>query len=294
MGAQKAEDAMDVHERVTERILEQLAKGVIPWRKTWHGSTPMNYVSRKAYRGVNLMLLPFGGEWLTFKQAKDAGGNVKKGEKASMIVFYKMMEREDENGKKTTFPFLQYSNVFHVSQCEGIPSKLEPVQTDENVARIENAERMIFAYVDRSGVTVNHVDGSDRACYSPSTDTITMPMIGQFESAEEYYSAVFHECGHSTGHRTRLDRITETAAFGSQTYCREELVAEMFACFMMNLAGIEIPETFENSAAYIAGWSKKLKEDVKAILNASGQAQKASDFFLGINADDSTQSENET
>ena len=96
---------MDIHERVTARILEQLEKGVIPWRKTWHGSQPINYVSRKAYRGVNLLLLPFGGEWLTFKQAQDAGGRVKKGEKASMIVFYKMMEREDENGKKTTFPF---------------------------------------------------------------------------------------------------------------------------------------------------------------------------------------------
>ena len=95
---------MDIHERVTARILEQLEKGVIPWRKTWHGSLPINYVSRKAYRGVNLLLLPFGGEWLTFKQAKDAGGCVKKGEKASMIVFYKMMEKEDENGKKNNVP----------------------------------------------------------------------------------------------------------------------------------------------------------------------------------------------
>ena len=277
---------MDIHERVTARILEQLEKGVIPWRKTWHGSEPINYVSRKMYRGVNLLLLPFGGEWLTFKQAQDAGGRVKKGEKASMIVFYKMMEREDENGKKTTFPFLQYSNVFHIGQCEGITSKLEPVNTDEDVVPIDAAESMIAAYVERSGVTINHVEGSNRACYSPSTDTITMPVIGQFESAEEYYSASFHECGHSTGHRSRLDRITETAGFGSQTYCREELVAEMFACFMMNLAGIEIPETFENSAAYIAGWSKKLKEDVKVIVSASGQAQKATDYFLGIKPDD--------
>jgi antirestriction protein ArdC len=284
---------MDIHERITERILAQLEKGVIPWRKTWHGSQPINYVSRKSYRGVNLLLLPFGGEWLTFKQAKDAGGRVKKGEKASMIVFYKMMEREDENGKKTTFPFLQYSNVFHVRQCEGIASKLEPDNTSENVAPIEKADSMIAAYVNRSGVIMSHVDGSDRACYQPSTDTITLPVIGQFESAEEYYSAAFHECGHSTGHRTRLDRITETAAFGSQTYCREELVAEMFACFIMNLAGVEIPATFANSTAYIAGWSKKLKEDVKAILSASSQAQKASDFFLGIKTEDSKQSEND-
>ena len=277
---------MDIHERVTARILEQLEKGVIPWRKTWHGSQPINYVSRKAYRGVNLLLLPFGGEWLTFKQAKDAGGNVKKGEKSSMIVFYKMMEREDENGKKTTFPFLQYSNVFHVDQCEGIESKMEVPIIDESVNPIAHAESMVNDYVNRSGVTINHVKGSDRACYSPCIDMITMPIIGQFESAEEYYSTAFHECGHSTGRHSRLDRITETAGFGSQTYCREELVAEMFACFMMNLAGIEIPETFENSAAYIAGWSKKLKEDVKAIVSASGQAQKASDYFLGIKPDD--------
>jgi len=155
---------MDVHERVTEKILEQLAKGVIPWRKTWHGSLPINYVSRKAYRGINLMLLPFGGEWLTFKQAKDAGGNVKKGEKASLIVFYKMLEKETENKNgetvKKPFPFLQYSNVFHVSQCEGIVSKLEPINTNEDVTPIDNGESMIFAYVNRSGVTLNHVYGT--------------------------------------------------------------------------------------------------------------------------------------
>jgi len=286
----ESEYKMDIHEKITERILAQLAQGVVPWRKTWRGGEPLNYVSRKGYRGVNLFLLPRGGEWLTFKQAKDAGGNVKKGEKASMIVFYKMMEKETENEngetKKKTFPFLQYSNVFHIDQCEGVESKMETPLVDESVNPIAHAESMVNDYVNRSGVTMSHVKGSDRACYSPSTDTITMPIIGQFESAEEYYSTAFHECGHSTGHHSRLDRITETAGFGSQTYCREELVAEMFACFMMNLAGIEIPETFENSAAYIAGWSKKLKEDVKAIVSASGQAQKASDYFLGIKPDD--------
>jgi len=147
---------------------------------------------------------------------------------------------------------------------------------------------MIQNYCQHSSITQNSLYEDNF-----SRQGSILPIIGQFASAEEYYSAAFHECGHSTGHRTRLDRITEPAAFGSQTYCREELVAEMFACFMMNLAGIEIPETFENSAAYIAGWSKKLKEDGKAILHASSQAQKASDFFLGIKAEDSLPSEND-
>ena len=208
--------AFNIYEAVTQRIIEQLEKGVIPWRKTWHGSEPINYITRKPYRGINLLLLPYGGEWLTYKQAKDCGGNVKKGEKASMIVFYKMIEKKDENGnkEKETFPFLQYSNVFHISQCEGITSKLEAVNTDSSIEPIEAAQNVMDGYIKRSGVTLNHIKGSNRAYYTPNTDTITLPVIGQFESAEEYYSTAFHEAAHSTGHNSRLDRLSETAAFG--------------------------------------------------------------------------------
>jgi antirestriction protein ArdC len=280
----KIKISVNIYEMVTNRILEQLKNGVIAWRKTWSGAEPINYISRKPYRGINLLLLPYGGEYLTFKQCKDAGGNVKKGEKSHMIVFYKMIEKENADGKKETFPLLQYSNVFHISQCEGIESKLSEVKANNDVEPIEAAQSVINNYINRSGVTLNHIEGSNSAFYRPSNDTITMPIISQFESAEEYYSTAFHEAAHSTGHISRLNRITEAAAFGSATYSREELTAEITACMIMNFTGIELQQTFENSAAYIQGWSKKLKEDVKAILTASSQAQKATDLILGITA----------
>jgi antirestriction protein ArdC len=277
--------AFDIYSEVTNRIIAQLEKGVIPWRKTWHGSEPINYISRKAYRGINLLLLPYGGEWLTFKQAKDSGGNVKKGEKSSMIVFFKMVEKkgaDNNDGEKEMIPFLQYSNVFHISQCENITSKVVPIEAND-IEPIQAAETILNGYIKRSGVKLEHVKGSNNACYRPSTDVITMPVIGQFESAEEYYSTAFHEAAHSTGHKSRLDRDTiGAAAFGSGTYSKEELIAEISAASIMNFVGIELPQTFENSVAYIKSWVSKLREDVKAIVTASSKAQKATDLILNI------------
>jgi len=274
-----------IYEMVTNRILEQLEKGVIPWRKTWRGSEPRNYVTQNPYRGINTLLLPYGGEYLSFLQVKEAGGSVKKGEKSHIIVFYKPLEIEDKDtGETETIPYLKYSNVFHISQCEGITSKLEPIQTNTDIEPITVAQDIINAYVNRSGVKIEHIEGSNRAFYRPATDTVTLPIIGQFESAEEYYSTAFHEAAHSTGHKSRLDRLTAPAAFGSQSYSKEELTAEIAACMLMNFAGIEIPATFENSAAYIKGWSKKLREDIKAIITASSHAQKATDLILGFEA----------
>ena len=155
---------MNVYEIVTERILDQLNKGIIPWRKAWRGSEPVNYVSRKGYRGVNLLLLPYGGEYLTYKQAIDAGGQVRKGEKSHMVVFWRMLEKENlDNGKKEEFPLLRYSNVFHISQCDGIESKLPPVMIDEKIKPIDTAESLLNGYVSRSGITYNAVTGSNKA-----------------------------------------------------------------------------------------------------------------------------------
>jgi antirestriction protein ArdC len=273
---------MSVYDIVTERILKQLEAGVVPWRKAWQGAMPVNYVSRKQYRGINLLLLPHGGEWLTFKQAKDMGGTVKKGEKSSVIVFYKTLEKEDDAGEKKKFPFLQYSNVFHLSQCEGIVSKMEDAQIDETLSPIQKGEEIIAEYVKRSGVTINHVEGGYSARYQQSDDTVTMPSAGQFSSIEEYYSTIFHELAHSTGHKSRLNRLSENTSFGRATQSREELIAEISSCFTMNLAGIEIPETFENSVAYIQAWIKHLRNDKTAIVSASGKAQSSTNLILGI------------
>jgi len=269
---------VNVYELVTNRILAELEKGVIPWRKPWRGSAPINYISRKQYRGVNLLLLPHGGEYLTFKQCQECGGKIKKGEKSHVINFFKMIEHTDEETREVKeYPCLKYSNVFHISQCEGIVSKLEVVQ---EVDPVEAAQDIIKSYVSCSGVNFVHVIGSDRACYSPSLDKIVMPAMSQFESSGEYYSAVFHEMAHSTGHENRLDRITNLARFGTGPYSKEELIAEVSSAMLMNIAGIEQSATFENSVAYIAGWSKMLQEDKKAIVNAAGQAQKVVDYIL--------------
>ena len=198
-----------------------------------------------------------------------------------MIVYYNFMDRENEAGEIETLPFLRYSNVFHLDQCEGIESKLEPIQ-DNDIEPIQAAQDILQSYIARSGVTLNHVQGSNQASYSPASDKITMPAIGQFETAEEYYSTAFHEAAHSTGHKSRLNRITDYAAFGTGEYSREELVAEISAAAVMNIAGIELPQTFENSVAYINSWSKKLREDIKAIVTASGKAQRATDLILGV------------
>jgi antirestriction protein ArdC len=270
--------AVNVYAVVTNRILAELEKGVIPWRKPWSGSAPINYVTRKPYRGTNLWLLPHGGEYLTFKQCQEFGGKVKRGEKSQIIIFFKMIESTDEEtGERAEYPCLKYSNVFHISQCEGITSKLAPVQKADP---IETAQNIIEDYISRSDVKLNHITGNDRAYYSPTLDKIVMPAMNQFQSNSEYYSTVFHEIAHSTGHESRLDRIDKLASFGMENYSKEELVAELSSAMLMNTAGIEQSSTFENSAAYIQGWSKKLQGDKKVIVMAAGQAQKAVDYIL--------------
>jgi len=274
---------LNVYELVTQRILEQLEQGVIPWRKPWRGSKPINYMTRKAYRGINTLLLPHGGEYLSFKQCKDLGGKVKKGEKGHMIVFYKMIENVDlETDEVSTIPFLKYSTVFHISQCESVTSKIEPLQHNKPIGIITQAQNIIDDYITHSGVALNHVEDSNRAYYTPANDSITLPEIAQFEGSEEYYSTVYHEMAHSTGHQSRLNRISKVAAFGTKTYSKEELTAEISSAMLMNHAGIEQPGTFANSVAYIQGWKSKLKGDSRAIITAASQAQKATDLILGL------------
>jgi antirestriction protein ArdC len=199
--------AINIYEMVTNRIIEQLEKGVVAWRKTWAGSEPINYVSRKQYRGINLLLLPFGGEYLKYKQALEAGGHVKKGEKSHLIIFWKMLERENKDGEKEELPYLRYSNVFHISQCDGIESKIQPAEPT-GTEPIAEAQVIFDEYINRSKITFRQVNGINAAFYKPSTDSIVLPMIEQFESAVEYYTVAFHEAAHSTGHESRLNRFS--------------------------------------------------------------------------------------
>lgn len=267
----------DLYQEITDRIMAELESGKIPWNKPWVAAgQAISHATGKAYSLLNQMLLGRPGEYLTFKQVQAEGGKVKKGEKSSMVVFWKWIEQEDEEtGEKREIPFLRYFNVFHIDQCEGITAKHSTAPELPGIAEPDAAaEKLIADYLHRAGVVVRHEPG-DRAYYRPATDSITLPLKEQFTSTAEYYSTAFHEITHSTGHPKRLNRINQVAAFGSDDYSKEELVAEIGAAALVNLSGLETPNSFRNSAAYIQNWLNALKNDKRLIVSASGKAEKA-------------------
>ena len=275
----------NVYEIVTERIIESLAKGVAPWRKPWRAAgaqgMPKNLISGKPYRGINVLLLatsPFSSPyWLTFKQAKERGGSVRKGEKGTPIVFYKTYDKKSNDGAERRHWVMRYFTVFNVEQCDGlrdVPTLHPDVRTPH--ARIEACEAVVRGYRGPS------IETGSLACYSPVADTIRVPPIESFDAREEYYSTLFHEMVHSTGAKGRLERdgIVGGTTFGDHRYSFEELVAECGAAFLCGETGIDAA-TLENSAAYLAHWASKLKSEPKWIVQAASQAAKAADFVLG-------------
>ena len=275
---------MDIYKEVTDRIVAEMEKGIIPWEKPWIASgNCVAHTTGKPYSLLNQMLLGRPGEYLTFNQCQQAGGRIRKGEKASMVVFWKWLEQEDEEtGEKKEIPFLRYYNVFHIDQCEGLRAKhTKPLPQTANADTY--AATLIADYLSREGVKLNHEAG-DRAFYRPSTDSITLPYIAQFAETSEYYSTAFHELTHSTGHSKRLNRLEKTAFFGSEAYSKEELIAEIGAAALVNAAGLETAKSFRNTAAYIQNWLSVLKNDKKFIVSASGKAEKAVNLILGTAA----------
>ena len=285
----------NVYQMVTDRIVEQMKKGIIPWHKPWMtavymgGESAVNYVSRKPYSLLNQLLLGKPGEWLTWKQIEDCKGRVKKGTKSSFVVFYQMLEKEveDEEGnpKKVKYPILKWYKVFHIDDTEGIKSKIDntTVKPSPTIEPIEVAEEVIKGYLSREpGLKFISDKESGSAYYSPASDTVVVPRISQYEIPEEYYSTTFHELTHSTMHEKRCDRKGENkmAAFGNEDYSREELVAELGSAMICNTIGIEVEKAFRNSVAYIQGWLKELKNDPKMIVWASGRAEKAAKYIL--------------
>jgi len=263
-----------VYEIITERIMKKLEQGEIPWKRPWNSCPAVNWKTQKPYRGINAILLD-PGEYATWNQIKEAGGHVKKGAKSHIVTFWKLIEVE-KDGEIEEIPLLRYYLVFNIMDCEGIESKREEVLFDHNP--IEEAEKIIEGYPDAPEITF----APGRAFYRPSDDIISIPEKSDFEQVEEYYSTIFHEMVHSTGHKKRLGRngVTKLSAFGSHEYSKEELVAEIGAAMLCGLAGIE-QETLDNSAAYVQGWLKKLEGDSKFIVSAASQAQKAADYIAG-------------
>jgi len=273
---------MDIYAAVTERIIEQMEQGIIPWQKPWiSNSKAVSHATGKPYSLLNQMLLGRPGEYLTFKQCQEAGGHVKKGEKSSVVVFWKWIEQEDEEtGETKEIPFLRYYNVFHIDQCEGIQAQYTTESHfPDGASTVETAQEIIYDYLEREGVKLTHSEG-DRAFYRPSTDEIILPLRKQFVSTAEYYGTVFHELTHSTGHPSRLNRLDKVAAFGSDVYSKEELVAQIGAAALINHIGLETSTSFSNNAAYIQNWLSVLKGDKRFIVSAAGKAEKAVNLIL--------------
>lgn len=275
----------NIYEEITNRIIEQLENNVIPWHKPWSGIVggAYNRVSKKPYSLLNQMLLKHDGEYATYKQWSDLGGKVKKGEKSEIVVFWKMFQVDEvKDGKveKRTIPLLKYINVFHVSQVDGVePKDMKPIEHNP----IDEAEKIKIDYVNRENILIKEVV-SNEAYYSPRMDYIQVPCKEQFKDIMEFYSTLFHEMIHSTGHKDRLGRLdvgVKFASFGSEEYSKEELIAEIGSAFLMNHVGIESAKTFKNSAAYIQSWLKVLRNDNKFIVSASSKAEKAMKYILG-------------
>ena len=274
----------DIYEMVTDRIIEQLEKGYIPWQKPWTGvhDGAYNRISNKPYSLLNQMLLSKTGEYASFKQWTELGGHIRKGEKAEIVTFWKIqpIEEENEDGEKVTkqIPLLRYYNVFHISQVEGV----EPKSIDLNELQpIEEAERIKTQYMQREHIKILE-KVTDKAFYSPSLDYIQVPCKEQYQDIEEYYSTLFHEITHSTGHKKRLDRedVKDCLYKGDENYSKEELCAELGSAFLINKLGIESSKSFNNSTAYIQSWLRVLKNDKKFIISASSRAEKAVKYIL--------------
>ena len=274
----------ELYKSITDRIIAQLEKGNCIWKKSWAGGgIPTNFSSKKAYRGLNIVLLSLAGfnsnYWLTFNQASKLGGHVKKGSKSTVIIYWNFLKRNqvDATGTITekTIPMMKYYRVFNLEQINGI----DVPQVKKNVSvndKIESCESLLELYKNKP--VIKHEDNS--AYYVPSADYVNMPKKENFDKIENYYSVLFHELGHSTGAKNRLNRKSLTASdgFGGHEYSKEELVAEFSASFLCAIAGIE-PHTIDNSAGYIKSWIKALKNDSKLIIYASTQASKAVDYF---------------
>ena len=282
---------LDIYSMITDRIIDALEQGTIPWHKPWTGGSTgcVSYSTGKPYSLLNHILLGgVSGEYVTFKQVILAGGHVRKGEKSKVVVFWKPYTKENpDTGEEETHFILRYYNVFHLDQVEGIsPKWAASVHTSLDLQPDAAADAIIQDYRDRSGITL-WITQSDRAYYRPSTDTVVVPQLSQYQDQSEYYSTLFHELTHSTGHPSRLNRIIGTAAFGSHEYSKEELCAELGAAFLVNHCGLETSSSFRNSTGYIHGWLKALKDDKRLIVSAAGAAEKAVNLILNRNGDDS-------
>lgn len=272
----------NIYEKVNNTIIEKLESGKIPWRQPFAKKNPQNFITKKYYHGINFVLLSstdFASNYfMTFLQCKNLGGSIKSGSKGVQIIFYKLFDFKELNsdlvGKNIIdkkFPLIQYSNVFNLQQTSLYSEDLlEDPQFLEADNIINNVKNLVLK------------NNFSRACYKPIDDYITIPTMLAFNTADEYYSTLFHELVHWTGHPSRLNRFSlDPNSFKfDDNYSFEELVAEIGSAYLCNIANIVKPEILTNQSAYIQGWLEKLKNDKKLIFKASSEAQKAVNYIL--------------
>ena len=285
----------DVYTRVTDRIISDLEQGVRTWLKPWNAEHAAGRISQPLrhngtpYRGINILLL--WGEacakgyaapiWMTYKQAQELGGQVRKGEHGSLVVYANTITRTEKNDAgediEHEIPFMKGYTVFNIEQVDGLPAHYyaQPANPLPLAERIENADR----FMTNTGATIHH--GGNQAYYAPARDAIQLPPFEAFKDKESYYATALHELTHWTKHEKRLDRDFGRQKFGDAGYAREELVAELGAAFLCAALGIT-PEIREDHAAYLGHWLKVLKEDKRAIFSAAAHAQRAADYLDGL------------
>ena len=285
----------DVYEEVTNQIIAALEQGVKPWECPWQrnaAALPLR-VTGESYRGINHILLNLKAwaqgyrnpVWMTFKQAKDLGGVVRKGEKSSLVLKYGTFEAKDEAPEGETDAkmrgYLKAYRVFNVQQIDGLeeqfptPDEAKPLATRP----IEQLSHIAADVIENMGV--GYAEGGDRACYVPSLDKVHMPELSKFKGAELFYSTLFHELSHATGRKRRCDRTKEKAGskFGNAVYAMEELVAEISAAMMGAQLGFQ-PGHIEDSASYVQSWLTVLRDDKRAIVKAAAAAQRSADYLM--------------
>ena len=284
--------AADVKAQINERIIKSLSEGKIPWLKPWTENGPRNLFSGRAYTGLNRLILglspyplPF---WATYRQYLAAGLQVQYGEHGNGIIYagrtVKTDTKTDENGEETEnkkqIRFLKAFVVFNIAQTDYKEKGYKSPDLKEN-AHLLGCDAVIQDYTGRDSIRIT---AGNRAAYSPQMDIITCPEIGQFRISEHYYATMFHECIHSTG--PRLDRFkrTDPVCFGSDTYGREELVAEIGSAYLAALTGIDSSAIIQNQAAYLQNWATAIKADADLVMYAAGRAEKAADFMIGVPA----------
>lgn len=278
----------DVYQDVTNRILAAIDSGVHPWEKPWIPilvDRHRNFARKNVYHGINILILDLAARlgnysypyWLSYKQAQDMGGQVRGGEKSTIIVIWKPFEVEEEDKdtgemKKVTKFYFNEARVFNVEQCDGL--ELPPLEEVPDFEPIDEAAKIVKGMPKRP--SIQH--GWDHAGYAPFFDHVEMPNPEHFKTSEDYYRTLFHEFAHSTGHEKRLHRVKDWGKFGSEPYAQEELVAEL--CSAM-LAGVARIEGIDQSAAYLDHWRDAISKDKKLIIMAAAQASRAADFILG-------------